>query len=357
MKIRFFTKPVLFCQAASDLPNTLRSEKFWSRILTESLIQLLIVGVAWGLFFMLVDFLGEHLISVFSVTLFISSIGALVYPLYSIIRRGYTLSFDNSSIVVKNVFGIRTKLFRIDSTKILKNSLLPADHGLTEFDNYVFESRGRSICIICESEKDQRLISSFLSGEFNALAIYNASNTKEVKSNETKVSQISRKGKLSLFEDFSKYKLWFIIGLIVLLIGVLVDYRIATKSDIGLNLIAEMLGASGNFFIGRKLARKFMIKKFPKMKRYADQLNTKIVFLLALIPVGTSNITGYIAGISKMRFKRYLGTWMLGITLLNTSIALLGYSARIQSVKLTVIIIVIGLISMYGIYQIIKKWE
>ncbi|MCB0843208.1 MAG: hypothetical protein KDE26_08150 [Bacteroidetes bacterium] len=254
LKIRFFTKPVLFCQAASDLPNTLRSEKFWSRILTESLIQLLIVGVAWGLFFMLVDFLGEHLISVFSVTLFISSIGALVYPLYSIIRRGYTLSFDNSSIVVKNVFGIRTKLFRIDSTKILKNSLLPADHGLTEFDNYVFESRGRSICIICESEKDQRLISSFLSGEFNALAIYNASNTKEVKSNETKVSQISRKGKLSLFEDFSKYKLWFIIGLIVLLIGVLVDYRIATKSDIGLNLIAVVsflfVGITLSFFFG-----------------------------------------------------------------------------------------------------------
>ncbi|MCA9352803.1 VTT domain-containing protein [Patescibacteria group bacterium] len=141
---------------------------------------------------------------------------------------------------------------------------------------------------------------------------------------------------------------------VIVLVG---GYLFHPLLAIGLNLIAEMLGASGNFFIGRKLARKFMIKKFPKMKRYADQLNTKIVFLLALIPVGTSNITGYIAGISKMRFKRYLGTWMLGITLLNTSIALLGYSARIQSVKLTVIIIVIGLISMYGIYQIIKKWE
>lgn len=117
---------------------------------------------------------------------------------------------------------------------------------------------------------------------------------------------------------------------------------------LGLTLIGETIGATGNFYIGRKLGKKILMKKFPKVKKmiekYGNHLTPLNIFLLGIIPVGTSNVTGYVAGMTKMSYKKYIQAWMMGIMLLNTAISFLGYSAKIQSLPLTAGIVIFAII-------------
>ena len=140
---------------------------------------------------------------------------------------------------------------------------------------------------------------------------------------------------------------------VIILIG---GYLFNPFLVIGLNLLGEFIGASGNFFIGRKLGKKLLMKKFPKIKhmveKYGDYLNSFNIFLLGLIPVGTSNLTGYVAGMSRMSFKKYISSWMVAIFFLNIAISFLGYSARIHSLPLTIAIVVIIIISL----AVMKKY-
>ena len=87
------------------------------------------------------------------------------------------------------------------------------------------------------------------------------------------------------------------------------------------------------------------------VKKYGSHLNRESIFFLALIPVGTSNVTGYLCGISNNTFKDYIISWVSGITILNIIITFLGYSAKIQSLGLT-----IGIVSLIAVgYYLIKK--
>ena len=77
-----------------------------------------------------------------------------------------------------------------------------------------------------------------------------------------------------------------------------------------LTIIGEIIGAIGNFYIGRKFGKTIITKRFPKIKKmvkkYGSHLNRESIFFLALIPVGTSNVTGYLCGISNNTFKDYI---------------------------------------------------
>ena len=126
---------------------------------------------------------------------------------------------------------------------------------------------------------------------------------------------------------------------------------------IAFTIIGEILGATGNFFIGRKLGKKIIIKKFPKIEKmihkYEGYLNRQTIFLLALIPVGSSNFTGYLCGISHLKYRQYIFPWISGITILNIAVAFLGYSAKIQSLSLSVGILGLALIGLI----IVKKYK
>lgn len=122
-----------------------------------------------------------------------------------------------------------------------------------------------------------------------------------------------------------------------------------------LNFLGEALGASGNFYIGRLLGKKIVTKRFPKIKKTVDKITMNTIFLLALIPVGTSNITGYSAGVSEISYKKYISGWMSGIMLLNTVITLLGYSAQQQSLLMTGIISALGIVAIFAVHTLMKN--
>lgn len=123
-----------------------------------------------------------------------------------------------------------------------------------------------------------------------------------------------------------------------------------------LNFLGEALGATGNFYIGRILGKKIITKRFPKVKNTVDKITMNTVFLLALIPVGTSNITGYSAGVSEMSYKKFITGWMLGIMLSNTAITLLGYSAQKKSIMMTAIVSILGTAAIVSIHRIMRKY-
>jgi uncharacterized membrane protein YdjX (TVP38/TMEM64 family) len=128
--------------------------------------------------------------------------------------------------------------------------------------------------------------------------------------------------------------------LLTLVAGYLFNPLIA----IVLTLLGEFLGSLGNFLIGRFLGKHFRdTEKFPTLhkyiNKYKDHLDFRTIFFLGMIPIGTSNLTGYAAGISGMKFKKYLVPWMLGMTALSTIALLLGLSAKKETPHLSLIII------------------
>ncbi|MCA9351323.1 TVP38/TMEM64 family protein [Patescibacteria group bacterium] len=128
---------------------------------------------------------------------------------------------------------------------------------------------------------------------------------------------------------------------------------------IGLNMAGELIGAAGNFLIGKKLGKRYLVERFPKVKamvtRYGAYLNPFNIFLLGLVPVGTSNLTGYVAGMSGMKFKRYIYSWMVALFFVNIFITFLGYSAKIHSLPLTLGIVMVIMISVWFVKKASAK--
>jgi uncharacterized membrane protein YdjX (TVP38/TMEM64 family) len=125
---------------------------------------------------------------------------------------------------------------------------------------------------------------------------------------------------------------------------------------IALTALGEALGATGNFIIGRKIGRNILMEYVPKIKKlvrkYGYYINKKTIFFLSIFPVGTSNITGYLSGMSGILFKDYITSWIFGVTCLNIVLAFLGHSAKIENYTLTVVIIIIGI----GIIMLLRKY-
>ncbi|MCA9351880.1 VTT domain-containing protein [Patescibacteria group bacterium] len=127
-----------------------------------------------------------------------------------------------------------------------------------------------------------------------------------------------------------------------------------------LNILGEFIGGTGNFFIGKKLGKQYLMAKFPKVRRivekYGGYLKPFHIFLLGLVPVGTSNFTGYVAGMSGVPFRVYIRSWMIAIFFVNVLVTLLGYSAKIHSIPLTIgILVVLALVLLVMKYMSSRK--
>lgn len=126
-------------------------------------------------------------------------------------------------------------------------------------------------------------------------------------------------------------------------------------------IIGEAIGATGNFFIGRKFGKRIILKHIPRVglliEKYKEHFNRETIFLLSLVPVGTANITGYAAGILGLKYKHYIISCVSGISLLNIFVVLLGYSAQVHSLSLTISIIVLGVSVAFLVKKVLRSLE
>lgn len=126
-----------------------------------------------------------------------------------------------------------------------------------------------------------------------------------------------------------------------------------------LTLAGETIGATGNFIVGRKVGRTLLLKYSRKLQRmfntYGEHIHAQNIFFLSMIPVGTSNVTGYLAGMSHVPYKRYIVAWLSGVGFVSLFISLLGYSARQDNYILSAIIIVVGLVIFFCLKKIFRK--
>ncbi len=135
-------------------------------------------------------------------------------------------------------------------------------------------------------------------------------------------------------------------------LGLIGGYLFTPITSIALILVGEVLGASVNFAIGKHIIRPFLTKeKFPvffsKIETYKTYITGRNVFFLALIPVGTANITGYTSGLIQMRYKTFILSWTTGIMTLSILTTYLGHSAHQQNITLSVILAVIILLFLF----------
>lgn len=127
-------------------------------------------------------------------------------------------------------------------------------------------------------------------------------------------------------------------------LGLVAGYLFTPFWAIALTLVGEMMGAITNFFIGKKIIGKHIVQgRFPNVSKwinkYQGNLSPLTIFILGMIPAGTTNVTAYAAGLSGIKLKNYLWPWAGGITVLSVLTAYLGHSAKINSTHLTIIII------------------
>lgn len=112
---------------------------------------------------------------------------------------------------------------------------------------------------------------------------------------------------------------------------------------LGLTVVGEVFGAIGNFFIGKKIIKRLLARgRLPKIsamvEKYKGSLDSKSIFLMGIVPMGTSNMTGYIAGVTGLSLKKYLIPWMAGIITLTILTIYLGHSAKIHAPYLSYIL-------------------
>lgn len=145
-------------------------------------------------------------------------------------------------------------------------------------------------------------------------------------------------------------------------LGLIAGYLFSPFLAIFLTVLGCSLGAIGNFYIGKRFGKYLVDEtKLPRtakiIKKYIARLNFHIIFLLAIIPVGTTNITGYASGLSGMKLKTFLWPWVLGSGLLAIVSSLLGYTARIHKPVLSVFLIILVAIIYFLVKYIHDKKE
>jgi uncharacterized membrane protein YdjX (TVP38/TMEM64 family) len=128
------------------------------------------------------------------------------------------------------------------------------------------------------------------------------------------------------------------------MLGIIAGYLFHPLAAILFGLIGETIGAAGNYYIGKNFSKFFTNKeRFPRISKtiisYSKKLTQEIIFLLGMIPVSTSNLTGYAAAIGGIPFKKYIVPWISGIGIVVIITSLLGYSAKIQSKYFSLVLI------------------
>lgn len=108
-----------------------------------------------------------------------------------------------------------------------------------------------------------------------------------------------------------------------------------------LTVLAEFIGAVGNYYIGRYLIRGLLHSgHWPtlaeRVSYFAVKMNPLFVFTLGLIPFSTTNATAYAASLAEMPLRTFLVAWTTGIGILATVTILLGHSASTQAPVLAI---------------------
>ncbi len=129
--------------------------------------------------------------------------------------------------------------------------------------------------------------------------------------------------------------------------------------SIPLTIIGQILGATIDFFLARKLGRNFVNNKFPKasslLNEYSHKLGWQTVFVMRLTPTLSFDLLSYAAGLSKIKFTHYILATVSGMIPLIAITSLLGYSASIHSKTLPFIIIGVGVLFISTVFFIFKK--
>ena len=125
-------------------------------------------------------------------------------------------------------------------------------------------------------------------------------------------------------------------------------------------LVANVVGASIAFFIGKKFIIKHDKKEDKEKKHYFDRALEKYggygIFFLRVNPITSSDIFSYLAGISKMNFKKFILGTTLGLLPLIYIQSFLGGEIIRNSEFLYTLFIIISLIYfIVFLYLVIKK--
>lgn len=127
-----------------------------------------------------------------------------------------------------------------------------------------------------------------------------------------------------------------------------------------LTLLAEVVGVTGNYYIGKWFIGGWLARgRLPKVAAFIDsqqgRLTPRMIFTLGLIPVSTTNITAYASALTGVSLLRHLLPWMLGVTISIVLTVLLGRSALQHSLLQALGIAALALVIGYGVRHFIMK--
>lgn len=128
---------------------------------------------------------------------------------------------------------------------------------------------------------------------------------------------------------------------------------------IPLTIIGQLLGATADFYLARKLGRTYVTKRFPNatntLNEYSHKLGWQTIFFMRLTPTLSFDMLSYAAGLSTISYKHYILATASGMIPLIVISSLLGYSAGLHSKILPILILSIGAIVLTTIFFISKK--
>ena len=129
--------------------------------------------------------------------------------------------------------------------------------------------------------------------------------------------------------------------------------------SIPLTIIGQILGATTDFYLARKLGRSFVNKKFPKasglLNEYSHKLGWQTVFIMRLTPTLSFDLLSYAAGLSKIKFTHYIVATLSGMIPLIAITSILGYSVSIHSKILPFITIALGVLFISVVLFVFRK--
>ena len=130
---------------------------------------------------------------------------------------------------------------------------------------------------------------------------------------------------------------------------------------IPLTIVGQLVGATLDFYLARKLGRNFVTKKFPNatkaLNEYSYSLGWQTVFLMRLTPTLSFDILSYAAGLSTIRYKHYIFATFCGMLPLLIATAVLGYSAGLHSGTVPLLTIAIGAIVIAVIFILFNNFN
>ena len=173
---------------------------------------------------------------------------------------------------------------------------------------------------------------------------------------EAKESNFFTQAKVQAFILQYGYFSWLIY--IILLIGAIMSpvpdtpivlaggFIFSPYIAVPLTILGQLLGATIDFYLARKLGRNYVNKKFPSavkaLNDYSHKLGWQTVFLMRLTPTLSFDLLSYAAGLSSIRYRSYILSTMCGMLPLSIITVLLGYSAGLHSKSIPIIILAVG---------------